>query len=234
MALPIEGIDQHQAALRILRQRGIHAPTAEEYLEAVTAAEAGDEDGLRSDILQQALEQLGEPMQELVTEQMLNIRQREILTEAGFFMVEGDSVKLPSEAEQLDAMLTAIEELGKPGETRKDLAESAAAVRDRIIDSAVVAGKIPTHLVDVWRDTWDRQPAIAAKTIAAIEPNPAFVELIAGDEDHAILPDADGMQLHVRAEAIIGKADYTEDEYVAALHQGQRELDAAAESQAAA
>lgn len=139
----------HEAAESLLAERMRaqgRAPddyTAEEYVRAAHEAQgrldAGDSQLLSRDaLLERALTEMGAapPGGETVTAELLHARAGEILAERGFTLAQAP------EGERVDALKLAIEELGKPGEPRRDLEVERAARATALVRTAVEEGVV--------------------------------------------------------------------------------------------
>jgi hypothetical protein len=209
----------------------------DEYVQALEQTLGEDADGavLAQDDLDSALEELGiaEPGGDVVTDTLLKIRQREILRERGFGDWDRSDSGGPKdgkghahEEERIDAMKQAIEELGAPGEKRKDLEEPKARTHApdvrAAIDRAVEAGTLPPEDAPLFLRLHAMRPKEAigqlvatgiltgvehgnAGTPASPYRDPAYrdaaASFIVNDRDGRItIPDEDSMRLHMLAE----------------------------------
>jgi hypothetical protein len=222
----------HRAALtHIAKNNTVQGRNANDYNEDEYAAALEVVQAVvNSEVLQEALQSLGEPTAEdRVTDSMLLNRAQEILQGRGFFQYsDGKGMNLPSAELQLEAVLEAIAELGKPGELRKDLPRLKAEIRDRMIGAAVEDGRIRASMVPTLERLWDKDPEVAKTHLSTMRPDP---RVVAFQTNAGFSLDQDSLEQHMRAEAILeaGGADkddtgaliYDADEYAAALEKTQ-------------
>jgi hypothetical protein len=220
----------HKATLRVLESWGSpRDPESGEltYSEVAYARafERALETSVRAGALERAMLELSgvlPPDDELVSQELLNERAGEILSEQG---IDADAA---DEDDWVDALKTAITELGRPGQPRKDRNVSNAAVRDRVLDAAVARGAIPERERATWAERWGRDPKDTAALVVGLRPSETFAAFAVVDQDGTITvaPDDESSRLHEAAERLLalagltgpgGKNPYNEEQYMAVL-----------------
>jgi hypothetical protein len=246
------GADLHARALALIAAENTRAGRpiddydSDQYATAIGTAHEelnGADDHLRA-----ALAQIHGAADTVVTPKLLRDRQQEILEHAGFPRSASGRILAP-DGDSIRAMRAAIDELGQPGEPRKDLADVAASRKEALIALAVEKGAIvDTFSVrGMWSKMYDDNPTGTERMLAAFgvavdetgaEREPSVYERFgAVAHEHTtvsgetlIAPDREGLEIHVRAENLIeakgwGKRDtrgevaYDADTYVRALTQ---------------
>jgi hypothetical protein len=182
------------------------------------------EEAVRADALELALLELDDTVPPLddgaVTRNDLYERAADILAEQG--------TDVPTDADWNAALKQAIEELGRPGEQRKDRSVSSARVRDRLLDKAQERGAIRARDRASWEERWAADPKVVAKLVAGLEPDATFATFARRDGDGRVVeaPDDASMALHEATERLLvlagftgtaGKNPYTEQDYAEVL-----------------
>lgn len=168
------------------------AYSASELSDAYSRAMRG-EFGVSAAALEEALAEAGHIGGAVVTEALLATRASEILAERG----------TASPDDELEALRAAIAELGKPGETRRDLAVRVAETRDEFVDAAINDGLYLEASRDVLVGLYDANPAATRASVQAMREHPSRTRFESSNADGI---DGDGLHLHRRAEQILVKA----------------------------
>jgi hypothetical protein len=92
--------------------------------------------------------------------------------------------------------------------------------------------KIPSAQREHFLGLLGRDEETFTAALDALPESPVLRAFSSGDETAGtlILPDEEGLDLHVRAEQILGRSDYSYDEYAEALVAAERELEAEREA----
>lgn len=182
---------------------GTHS--AAELADAYSRAMRG-ELGVTADSVNLALAEAGTA--ELVTHEALTARAGEIFAETGGGGREAE----------LAASRQAIDELGLPGQPRRDGVVRARRLRDDLIDGAIASGAYTEHSRAMLQASYDRDPLFTRELIERMQTRPAVA---AFTSDRADGVDGESVLLHERIEqhlAASGKATgYTHDDYLAAM-----------------
>lgn len=168
----------------------------------------------------------------LVTPELLHDRVAQIVAEQGYGL--GDPAipgivpsGVPDETLR-EAVRQAISEIGRVGEERRDAAEVASARRERLVDQAILARKIPNSQREMWIETLERSPDAAEAVFATMPVNPTLEKFSSVSGGQVILADDTSLELHTRAEAWLekeglakrgpfgGDLQYTSEDYVLA------------------
>jgi hypothetical protein len=195
-----------EEALNARLARAGRAPgsyTADELEEAYATVTTS----IGSDVVRDVFLEHGYGAETTVSEQLLRNTADEILRSKGFYEVGGNGgLVLPTRDDETAAFRAAVEQLGLPGEERKDLATIAASRRDALIDGAIADGVFTAKLGEVYRKQYDVHPELTMKTVAALRADPRRVAFVGAEETPI---DGEGWELHTRAENILlakGKA----------------------------
>lgn len=217
-ALPVNDESQrlHEAAIAILTaEKRPH--TEDNYVDAVARAQQQDSLPIRA-----AMEELGLGFHENVTTAMLQARANEILK----------NPDTASERQRIEAFKQAINEIGAPGQPRRDSDRIEADAFDQLTHIALVEGALVESSLGVVRGMRAKDPEQAFSVLSTLIDSRRAAK--AAFSPGGVEPDNESFDLHARAEQILeangaarsreGKLEYEEKAYLDALGKAQDEF----------